>query len=384
MSSINQTQLEPLTIGVELEFYVAHQKKGLEYAPGDNALPHKEGQAQAFAKIANEIQTATHEEVHNQHPSSSYWPPLTYEFYQKNWTVKDHEGVKKGRDQNYAWHDVEVSSPIMKLSEVASTLQTVLGRLNDAFRLSADRSCAFQVHIGCGSAGFSPLNVKKMATILWFAEGRLDQLYAPHRLYSKWAVGFDECRIGQDEQYMHSKPRSRRGHGASSDARAQYDYWLGSILEYRAEAGIITKERARRVRALWEEDDLEKLCGEMLVPKHMGGRMGVYYSEYCAAYSFYNFVHSRHDRQPPKRTIEFRRPEGTLNAAVATAWCHVFAAIVDYARAADREHYSGMVGKLSWTTAAYPTKEFLTDVGCRADHIQALWDKDNSAFNQPA
>ncbi|KAK4170000.1 hypothetical protein QBC43DRAFT_283567 [Cladorrhinum sp. PSN259] len=369
-----------LTFGVELKFFAAYwgDYESLDQSTGRHYLPADQGEA--FEAIAREIQTAVRNEyrVYPQRPSGSSAAANDYTFYKTYWTVKKHEGdMEPDRDDvrvGRGWHDVEVTSPIMKLRDLSKTLPRVMRQLNTKFRLSLNESCAFQVHIGHGQYGFSPqtreLTIKKLATILWLAEARLDRLYRPDRIGEKWAVALSKCHINLAQEYKENRPLARR---------QPYLDWLQSIINRRIQDGSISVTRANQIQALWDEPDFNTLCGTMLAPR-TGGKNGAYFS-YCAAYSFFNLVSSR-DEAPLKYTIEFRRPEGTLDPGVAVAWCRVFAAIVEYARRSSKESFQAVIGNLLLPEARYPLATFLQNVGCVAADYQPLFDKESSsAFN---
>ncbi|KAK4169999.1 hypothetical protein QBC43DRAFT_352252 [Cladorrhinum sp. PSN259] len=385
---------ESLTIGVEFEFFAAYRQAATLKSKCDDGdyylLPDNQGDA--FEHIANEIERATfyRDKVHNQRPGNHRAvPPNTFAYYEKYWTVKQHEGFMASSSSSHRWHDVEIASPIMNPQDVPARLQPVLDRLKSNFHLGVSEHCALQVHVGCGSSGFTQETIKKLATVLWLAQGRLDELYAPHRRRDPWAAGFEEYAIAKDPKYDRILPQNDS---------FLYVYWLQDVIDNALEQGEISRDKAKRIQLMWEEDSLSKLCGKEILQPIPSARGS--YTEYSGAYSFYNLVQSREgsfysfssssdddddddygddsENATIKRTVEFRRPEGTVDADVAAAWCHVFAGLVEFARGSSQGNFQRVVGNLLLLPVdSYSLVAFLEQVGCEGGYIEVLLNKDD-------
>ncbi|KAK3983998.1 hypothetical protein QBC44DRAFT_313616 [Cladorrhinum sp. PSN332] len=342
-----------LTTGVEFEFFAAcdynsenvYQDKNTGYY----ILPTDQGQAFDVIKCEIEKVVTGGQKVHSQRPGDRRAvPDNNYDFYKRHWTVKKHESSMEATE-GHSWHDVEITSPIMKPQDVSATLFPVLNRLNSTLKLCPDSSCAFQVHVGRGRGTFVLYEVLKIVTILWLGESRLDQLYARHRIREGWAVGFREYPIRKESKYG----------SAREPASPLYNYWLQTPIATGVSENTISPNQAGRIQAMWGAETLKVLCERMLLPKPSSH--GAYF-EYCAAYSFFNLVGSRDAEEPMKRTIEFRRPEGTLDPNVAVAWCKVFERIVYSGVFSDLEQFQALIGNL--LNPDFAVFDFLTFIGC--------------------
>ncbi len=320
MGNSNDENLDPiddsgeLTVGAEIEFLVLATK----YKPID-VLDQIREHIEACIKARGITAGA---KVVVPMPGQHQWGC---------WTVKEENIEKKPADErNKKWYGVEICSPVMNFATFRTAIPVVLSAIKelDVPKMVTDQ-CAFQVHIGRGNKGFTPLTLKKLATIIAFSEeDMLNKLCHPARLESEFAVSINQSilaeKAGSDGQKTTSQDLGNK-------RSVEYRNWLKDL---KPDNLLIT---------LWDSKvSSVKNVVELLTPNQP-------LLPYAAAVSFFNLIDSRQEfgsDRPIKRTIEFRRFQGTLDPVAALAAFELCMALVEFARKSDPEKFSNLIKNL--------------------------------------
>lgn len=353
-----------LTVGVELEFFVASRKPGWQADADPRALllSEDDGEVDVLEEVRECIETQAKVEAYTEHPhhQNRFTPETGTEF--SHWVVKREAMEDDNDDPLYNWHPVEVASAIMSPLQARHRLPVVMDAINSTFLTQVNDQTAFQVHVGCNSAGFPPLTLKKLGTILWLGESRLDRLYAPWR-HDVWhAVSIKVSNLAYNS----------RSHPPSWKLGTDREYlgWLKDIIDEGVNKGKIKDKDADSIGTLWRALGVNDIV-EMLKPSSRRRLQ-----PYTGAYSFFNLNGSRQtEGGPVKGTIEFRKPEGTMDPNVAVAWTRVFVKLVDFARLAEKSKFRRVVGKLLRNDEDYKVKDLLMEVGCEEGDVDCLLNK---------
>lgn len=152
---------------------------------------------------------------------------------------------------------VELNSPILDDPSSSSGNRThaALARatrlLRRRCRLRVNGTCALQVHVGLRTAPFTALLLRKLRTLLWLAEGRLEGLCHPGRVQ-----GSGEEALLHYARFRQFSGMAKTGDGAGGGGEASfggYRVWTGGVLEGLGE-GVFYDMLRGRIRLLWRDD----------------------------------------------------------------------------------------------------------------------------------
>ncbi|KAH8652435.1 putative amidoligase enzyme-domain-containing protein [Xylariales sp. PMI_506] len=123
------------------------------------------------------------------------------------WMVETDQSLQETGHCNYVWMPVEIKSPVLLYSEESIRLvQSVTSLLLSEFRILCNESCMLHVHIGRGGCRYSMNNLRMIASILYAAAPRLDQLHPIHcGPLTPWAPGIrtHSLMANLDQQESH-------------------------------------------------------------------------------------------------------------------------------------------------------------------------------------
>ncbi len=363
-------QTAALTIGVELEFVVPclqtsdhdpepHDPRPVNFVP-DCSTP-LEMRHNVHQSVRETIVT-TGQVAHVASSSYSHMDQL----WETGWVVKDDLSINttysSGLDRRYSWVGVEVTSPIMRVGDEDdfAALQSVIEAIASGHRARVVESCGLHVHVGRGKHGFSPLTVKKLGTLLWQSEGRLEALYEPQRV--NYFLAMRETltiasRLAQDEDI----PRYTTQGDISRDCK---NSTLNSLLPVLIS---MRPEKASCILALWAAETIHEVVDMLVMPNpRFSARL---------VYNFDSLVRGGFGSRLIKRTIEFRQYQGTLDPTEVRMWAEVTSAVVDFARLSSLDTYIAAVLRLTGTSTEHTVWHFLEDMGCRQETIDWFMDR---------
>ncbi|KAK3985502.1 hypothetical protein QBC44DRAFT_404516 [Cladorrhinum sp. PSN332] len=209
------------------------------------------------------------------------------------------------------------------------------------------------VHIGKGDQRFTALEIKKLATILWLGEHRLNDLHKrePHTVDSPYARNFKYTYIGSADLGSDVMKKYKPS--------GEYHDWLESPmskgLEHvekpgRQQAGnsdlLWFNQTSERLKYLWSCETLKEVCVLLFVRAEVPGSLG----QYTAGCNFLNLIATRHGGESMKNTIEFRKPAATTNYEVSRHWCLIYAKIVHFACVSSHSQFAKIVKHLFMTS----------------------------------
>ncbi|KAK4222125.1 hypothetical protein QBC38DRAFT_460714 [Podospora fimiseda] len=383
-------RFEDLSIGVELELFLARHHPSSD--PSITAsvatctlLPDREMLESVRRRLRESLPAAVdiivdHEPFKVSHSYHSYY----------KWTVEvtsdpslHYRNEESTLNHNLAWVPIEITTPALKLYEIPPILNLIIDRgIKQNFRPGINSTAALHVHIGRDDQGFPELTIKKLATILWLGEKRLDHLYAreAHTLFNSWARPFSMTNIGSLGAFDSVDPLEPVGISSA------YRRWLktgmdvafmecGPGKQFQMSDRILLFSIDTRLKYLWDTEGLEKVCELLLCipgPNTKG--------EFAAGYNFLNLIRNRSgtvetEFPKPKRTVEFRKMAATLKVDVAAAWCHVFATVVGFAHHSSHLEFGDLVRKLFRVESQYSMEDMLRDVGCDMAVVMLLRDR---------
>ncbi|KAK3986364.1 hypothetical protein QBC44DRAFT_384094 [Cladorrhinum sp. PSN332] len=376
--------IDGLTVGIELELFLAHTS-GPENSGHDGnktVLPDQE-LLQSVCNSLREVFPAQCDVVLDDEPSKvahSYHGYYKWTFEVKGEATLRYRNDESTLDHHYAWVPIEITTPAMKLHDVPPILNMTLEKaIKPVFIAGINSTAALHVHIGREDLGFPELTVKKLATILWLGEKRLDRLYArePHTLFNSWARPFSATNIGSLGAFDSIDPLDPAG------MSEKFRRWLktpmdvaflecGPGREHQMSDRILLFGIDVRLKYLWDAESLEKVCELLLCIDEPNSR-----GEFSAGYNFLNLIRNRvgtvgSEFPNPKRTVEFRKPAATLRVEVAAAWCHVFAELVGFAHRSNHLEFGDLVRKLFRVEAQYSMDDMLRDIGCDGGQVEIL------------
>ncbi|KAG6361307.1 hypothetical protein INS49_009532 [Diaporthe citri] len=217
-------------------------------------------------------------------------------------------------------------------------------RIKNQVRIHLTPECSMHIHIRPQTMlEFDLPAFKKMASLLWLAEERLDKLYHPAR--------------NNPHSPFH---RSLRCH--SNLARDRNPHVTGLLDDHAAVLGSLNFENADRTKlaTIWQASDhhqlRELLRAHAAVGKH----------DY-PAYNFFNLFMASE-----KQTIEFRKTESTIDAQVIDAWIEVFLLLTDFCMTCSITDFQHIMENLGRSDKVYTTWHLLRDIGCKNATVEAL------------
>lgn len=220
-------------------------------------------------------------------------------------------------------------------------------RIKNQVHIYLTPHCSTHIHIRPQTIlQFDLQSFKKLASLLWLAEGRLEKLYHParsnpdspfHRLlrrFTNLALDKDPPKTGHPDDYAAV---------------------LGPVKFVRAEEDKLV--------TIWRACDCYELRELLRVHESVGKH------DY-PAYNFFNLF-----KVSDKQTIEFRKTESTIDAQVVDAWIEVFLLITDFCMTCSVKEFQRIMENLGKPDNIYNTWQFLRDVGCKSLTVEVLKQK---------
>lgn len=220
-------------------------------------------------------------------------------------------------------------------------------RIKDQVRIYLTPDCSMHIHIRPQTTlEFDLQSFKKMASLLWLAEERLDKLYHPARNnpYSPFHRSLRRCsNLAQDKDPAIT----------------------GRPDDYSAVLGPVTLPAAEKVKLarIWQAFDRHQLRELLRIHPNTGKH------DY-PAYNFFNLFMGS-----DKQTIEFRKTESTIDAQVIDAWIEVFLLLTDFCMTCSVEEFQRIMENLGKSDNVYTTWHLLRDVGCKNLTVEVLKQK---------
>lgn len=230
-----------------------------------------------------------------------------------------------------AWHfrGIKVNSPIYEGQDSnfpagEDSLEEHIVCLRLGHRLKINTSCSLHVHVGLADgSSFSKITLKKLGTILWLAEDRLEMLTSPEiRERAGYRPLTKFSRLAQrDAEAM------RRLQNCSD---ADYVKWLELALSphnpLSGGTGMVDKQRIEEsLRLLWMADTADDVRFLLEDPHPSQGR--------------YPYDFQTRPSQYPKKTVEFRMMEGTLDPDLIGKWAKLCYEIVNFSRLCSHQKF---------------------------------------------
>lgn len=217
-------------------------------------------------------------------------------------------------------------------------------RIKNQVRIHLTSECSLHIHVRPQIIrDFDLVAFKKMASLVWLAESRLDKLYHPVRNSS-------------------DSPLQRSLRSASNLALDKSPYITGSLDDYDIILGpvdLVGAEKDKLV-TLWRASGRYQLRELLRVHPDVG-------KHEFPAYNFFNWF-----MVSEKQTIEFRKMESTTDARVIDAWVEVFVLLADFCMTCSVKEFQRIMENLGKPDSAYGTWNFLGDIGCKSQTVEVL------------
>lgn len=376
--SNGETDSPVWTVGQEFQFYVPWLWKDSPAPPPDNTHPNRQvvriPRPEDLAEFTEEAQ-----EVWIRHHVTAAVKDLVYQM-QYFMTCTEEQLQEWYYDQKKAWEHfnivqndcdlpvvtlpgydgvvpVEMTLAIKKVSirchdgsspsvEWATWLSPgkCIEWIKDHVRIHLTTECSTHTHVR--PERMLDLNLqsfKKMASLLWLAEERLNKLYHPAR---------------------NSPPSSlhrslRRCSNLALDKDPLVTGSLGDLDVFLGPLSLDATEK-NKLAIIWLAMDSHQLRELLRVHPSVG-------KHDSPAYNFFNlFLASQ------KQTIEFRKTESTIDAQVIDAWVEVFLLLTNFCMACSVKTFQRLVENLGKANTIYNTWHLLRDVGCNSLTIDVL------------
>jgi len=201
----------------------------------------------------------------------------------EKWEVKDDSTIQDPKNlEPYDFVRVEIVSPPLYFSEQAcQQVKAVIEVLTNNYRIITPESAGLHVHVGNESVGFDKSAIHKMLATLWTFEPAIETIHPPWRMENKFCESFRTSVFG-------------------ADAKA---------------TGATPKQTVELL--LTNSEEFEKL-----------------YKSFLFERGAYNFQNLENTPQDPKKTIEFRQHESTLDPDRVYNWMKLCVGLVDFAHRA--------------------------------------------------
>ncbi|KAL1865330.1 hypothetical protein Daus18300_007220 [Diaporthe australafricana] len=239
-------------------------------------------------------------------------------------------------------HDQE-SGPTLDWARLP-TPGNCIERIKDKVCIHLTPGCSIHIHIRPETLPHFDLeSFKKMASLLWLAEERLDELYHPIRAASESPL------------YRTLRQFSNLALETNSLAPGlaiNHDDILGSL-------NLAVADR-NKLSIIWGTSSCYELRELLRVHPSVG-------KHDSPAYNFFNLFFTS-----AKQTIEFRKMESTTDAGVVNAWIEVFLLLADFSVTSTTTQFQTILESLSKANQEYNTWKFLRDVGCNRGAIEIL------------
>lgn len=193
---------------------------------------------------------------------------------------------------------------------------------------------------------FDLQSFKKLASLLWLAEERLNKLYHParsslHNTLARFLRRHTNLALDKDPVVT----------GRPGD----YAAVLGPVK--------IAKEEEEKLVTIWRACDCYELRELLRVHASVG-------KHDFPAYNFFNLF-----KVSDKQTIEFRNTESTIDGQVVDAWIEAFLLITDFCMTCSIEEFQRIMENLGKSDDVYNTWHLLRDVGCKSLTVEVLKQK---------
>lgn len=220
-------------------------------------------------------------------------------------------------------------------------------RIKNQVHVYLTPECSTHIHIRPQTMlDFDLQAFKKMASLLWLAEERLNKLYHP-------------ARSNSDSPFH----RSLRHH---SNLALDGDHLITGHPDDHAaiwnpvKLAVAEKEK---LATIWQASDRHQLRELLRIHPSIG-------KHDSSAYNFFNLY-----RASDKQTIEFRKTESTIDAQVIDAWIEVFLLLTDFCMTCPIKEFQRVMGRLANSDNVYSTWNFLRDIGCKSLTVEVLKQK---------
>ncbi|KAK7716391.1 hypothetical protein SLS64_003545 [Diaporthe eres] len=220
-------------------------------------------------------------------------------------------------------------------------------RIKNQVRIYLTLECSMHIHIRPQTMlEFDLQSFKKMASLLWLAEERLDKLYHP-------------ARSKPDNTFY----RSLRRH--TNLALDKDPPTTGRPDDYATVLGPVKLARGEEEKlvTIWRACDCYELRELLRVHASIGKH------DY-PAYNFFNLF-----KVSDKKTIEFRKTESTIEAQVVDAWIEVFLVLTDFCMTCSTKDFQRVMESLGKPDNVYSTWHLLRDIGCKSLTVEVLKQK---------
>lgn len=217
-------------------------------------------------------------------------------------------------------------------------------RIKNQIQIYLTPECSMHIHIRPENMlAFDLLSFKKMATILWLAEGRLDKLYHPAHINS-------------------NSPSHRSLQHHSNLALDDSPILASRDEDYAAVLGFLDPDAAEKksLATIWQTINRHQLRELLRIHPSIGKH------DY-AAYNFFNLFMASE-----KQTIEFRKTEATTDGEVVNAWIEVFVLLAYFCMTSSTEAFQTVLESLAKPQNTYNTWKLLGDIGCRRSVVEVL------------
>lgn len=273
-----------LTFGVEIEFLLATLENG-------EIDPHENDPREVFGIRAPELESdgwAVHTtpgagtarnriaDTLNSAGINTYRAVITGNRIEK-WDLKDDATIDEPNGlEPYGFVRVEIVSPPLYFSEQAcQQVKAVIEVLTNNYRLITPESAGLHIHVGNESKGFDESAIRKMLATLWTFEPAIETIHPPWRKDNIFCGSFRDSILNL---------------GIKDTAKEKIDFFL---------------EKSDVFDDLWESFLDER--------------------------DAYNFGNLNNHPQDPKKTIEFRQHESTLDPDRVYHWTKLCVGLVNFA-----------------------------------------------------
>ncbi|KAK1759915.1 hypothetical protein QBC47DRAFT_357733 [Echria macrotheca] len=285
---------------------------------------------------------------------------LQCKWWKTHWTVKDDISVRRRSFRGpwgvrHRFEGVEVTSPILRIVDDDDTTSAldVIGRaaaaIKRANRVSINHTCGFHVHVGIVSpdpagdpaGGWTDVAVKKLVTLIWLLDGRLEGLVRPFRHdpeRSRWC----------EPVTMKSGLACEDIHEAEYVLTDGFRVWMPRVVRDVVEGSNSSPVNVDglvalcfRVAYIWSYATDEKLAGDVSKAAD-----GTGFGMSISLKPLWRCLRTARSEMDMKPTVKFRKLEGTLNPATATAWTHLCLRIVQLAADTTPAEFQSLVAAL--------------------------------------
>ncbi|KAK0115260.1 hypothetical protein ONS96_013723 [Cadophora gregata f. sp. sojae] len=104
--------------------------------------------------------------------------------HENSWVVKHDNTIKAPSLEGYHFLPIEINSPPYYYGHESAfhEIGVVCQVLRDTYRISCNRSCGVQVHVGNGMEGFAFEAVQNLLATIWTFEEQIETIHPKHRI----------------------------------------------------------------------------------------------------------------------------------------------------------------------------------------------------------